>query len=171
MKINTGKEIQSCAVTDSSCEAECHCSDGFSGIACEIPDDDLRTRQALRTSLIGSLGLVLDTDDVSPMSVESWATFLSVVTQNPFEVSAADSSVTQDLALRVINEARSLQFKHLSSLDGVLQSVNAMFSVAQFNYNPSDLNSNVKVAYNNFTASNILRIVGTYAQMVAESIV
>lgn len=171
LDINTGSTVEECSVMSSTCESLCRCFNEYTGIACEISIVDLKQKQILRRALIDSLSNVTVIDDISATSIVSWSTFLSVVSQNPFEISAVDSSSAQELALKIVNNAKDESFKNIDDLIGVLQSMNAMFSVAESNYNPSDLNSGTVTKFNNFTAGNILRIVGAYANMVGQDMV
>ena len=172
--INTGKPVATCFVNDFTCEAICHCFHQFTGISCEINPKSLVFRQATRSRLINMLSNVTRTDNINSQSIISWTNSLSALSQNPFEIKVQDVAMSQIIANDIVNNAIALNYQTIDDLEGVLQSLNAIYPVTVFNYILSTdtiANNSLNHHYNNRTSSEILNTLSLFNNLILNGMV
>jgi hypothetical protein len=139
----SGAMVDSCGIFNTTCDAVCNCADEYSGISCEISQSQLLTRLAIRTKLIEKLYFVTLADDVNMQSIVSWASSLSSISQNPFEISPTSSSKMKEIAQLIVQHAIDNNWNIYESLETILQTMNAVFSVTKYDYNKNSTNTNI----------------------------
>jgi hypothetical protein len=181
-KSATGLELLSavdCRLDDTTCEANCACFSGFSGRFCEYTDDELRTRREARTLLVSALGALTFTEDVNPNSLSSWASTLYAISQDPYQLSAADSATIVATCNATLRAARDIGLTSYDALKGVLQAVDAVAAVRAGSYNPfpfdstnfSDTSSNRSEIPEAVTVADLLAITTQFSDLVSSSLV
>ena len=172
--VNTGNPVESCLVNDITCEAICHCFHQYTGVSCEISSKDLVFKQSARSKLITMLSNVTRTDNINAQSIISWTNSLSTLSQNPFEIRVQEAAITQIIANSIVNNAIALNYQKIDDLEGVLQSLNAIYSVTVFNYissSDSITNNSYKHHYNNRTSKVILNTLSLFSNLILNGMV
>ena len=173
--IATGLQVADCAVSDLSCEPVCNCTGtSFTGTACELSADDLKTRQSIRGQLFQSLKALTLTDDVSEETVRSWTVSLVSVTKSQFEIPYSEGDHAYDIVDSILGYAEALQLES-SAVVGVLSTIDQLCLVYEFNYEPTDLNNQAadqqRVAYDGYSAARLATVLRRYANLTASRMV
>ena len=92
----TKELLLKCSVGDSSCEAQCKCSDGYGGRDCDIGPEEMVTRYEIRNTLCSSIVRILGLQDNSSYLLLALANSF-VASFNPFEHSTEGSECSQAL--------------------------------------------------------------------------
>jgi len=177
---NTGKEVPTCLVSDVTCVATCHCINKFSGVSCEIDISNLVFRQNTRSTLIMMLYNITHIDNINSQSIVSWSNSLSTLSQNPYELRIKDAAISHYIANDIVSNALLLSDQSYDNLQGVLQSLNAIYSVTIFNYisSLSSLSGNILnisgtyyLPLNNLTAERVLTTLNRFSNLITNNMV
>ena len=96
------------------------------------------------------------------------------LSQNPFEVRVQDAAMSQIIANKIVNNAIALNYQTVDDLEGVLQSLNAIYSVTVFNYissTDSITNNSYNHHYNNKTSKGILNTLSLFCNLILKGMV
>jgi hypothetical protein len=126
-----GGTLPSCTLADRTCDAVCVCDDQFAGDFCKLDSAALSQRQAIWSSLVGSLSNLTRLEDINAEAVASWSTSLYSLTVRPHELSTADVRSVSALANATLHHALLLGIQEYSDITGVLDAINALSSVQQ----------------------------------------
>jgi hypothetical protein len=173
---NLGQQLtaEQCKINNQHCAATCSCFDQYSGRLCEISNADLKSRRAVRSTLISSLQNLTSIDDINDQSVLSWSASLYSLALRPFELSTSDAAALMSIANFTLNQAGGMEGISVAPLTGVLQALDTVSSVRKYNYNPNDYDSEhfntSREAVNN-TAAAMIPVIEAFAQLAANSMV
>jgi hypothetical protein len=132
--VSSGKSKSRCAIDDTTCEAACSCSSGYSGPACEYSASSsgsggLPTLQTLRSLTVRTLKNLVSTENADEQSVGSWAVSLQALAQKPHELLKSDLNKVKDLAVNILLQAQALSSTgtvEYASLGPVLQALDSV---------------------------------------------
>jgi len=116
-KVDSGKETDYCAYGDSACEAQCECFNGYMGSVCDISSEDMNLKQEMRTQLIRGLEYVVQLDDPSTDSIESWLWSLTALTESPEELNHEGTGTVLSIATSLITMVADYDLSYHSMLD------------------------------------------------------
>ena len=131
INVNTNMLLKDCKVTDSTCQARCHCYGNFTGADCSISKNVLIQRQALRSEMLTGLASVMLSGSFVSDNLGSLSDTLSSLTGNVYEVSPKMVATINQVALSVLTSAsKSNATVKYDSLSGILSSVNTIMQVS-----------------------------------------
>jgi hypothetical protein len=170
----TGDLLSGCKVNSLNCETVCSCVEGYSGAACELDAVVLQQRREVRSNLIDSLSNLTGIEDVNAQSVSAWSASLYSLSIRPYELSVNDVKKIASIANTTLQRAIELGVDSFADIAGVLQATDTSAFLLKYNYNPNDYNdANFEVArdYVNNTASAIIQVVSTFADLISKNMV
>jgi hypothetical protein len=116
---STGLEQSTCSIIDTSCSAACVCDSGFAGTSC-VSEAALASSQALRSSLLNSLSLVIDNEDATADSVGNVISSVSGILQNPSDVNNHGLTTFHTIATTTLTNSLSSSEINSEVLSGLL---------------------------------------------------
>jgi hypothetical protein len=92
-----------CTIDRMDCEAQCSCDDGRYGIGCQMDEEEYQQMVALRESMLNALLSTEGTTEKSPDDLAQQASFVTLLTAVPSELSAT----SQDAVLGMMGRLAS----------------------------------------------------------------
>jgi hypothetical protein len=122
----TGYTLASCPLYDFKCAAQCVCSDGYFGAACDTGSAEITQRSGLRTQVLSGLSDISTSDNPSADAALSLIASLSAATDQAAEISSAAAETALLVANGILSGGQLGDLTTdqisglLSSLDSVL---------------------------------------------------
>lgn len=161
--LSTGVIVSDCKITELTCQAQCRCVDGYSGIGCAMSDAVLESRRALRADIVDLLFDIIQQDDINYNSLISYSSFLETIVKNPYELSLREAFTVRSMITLSVDYGVSLHVDY-ASLGGILQAADSILSVATAGYSLGDENLTIT----NNTASRLIEVLGTFLDIIAQ---
>ena len=104
----TDAAVDRCLISSSDCLAQCRCSSGRFGSACELSREEFQARQSSRGRLIDSLKDIVNSQDADSNSLSSWSKSLAAISKSPSELSTETAQTAVSICESVLSNAVSL---------------------------------------------------------------
>ena len=131
INLNTLNEVGSCAINDPSCVPRCRCVGNYTGYICDDTVQRQLQQQQVRHEMLSGLSELTSFDDINDESIAAWTSSLSSLAQNPFEISANDIYLIQEVALKILDSASSLPGLSYDAVSQLLSVVDSLGRSAQ----------------------------------------
>ncbi len=127
---SSDEEMDSCYVGSLQCYAKCQCEVGYQGSSnCALSDDEVEARQQLRDQVVEGILTLTKLEDASEVTIVSWITSLSEMSQNVDEISTNSATTIMSIVSNAISLTESLSLSS-NGLDGVLSLLDASFTAS-----------------------------------------
>ena len=146
---STGNLAATCLQSNSSCVAICICIGNYTTSDCSVTQDDLISKQSMRSTMLSSLVNVTTASNPTAENILTWSNSIASMTQVSQEVTASAASNVMNIAFTILNNADVTTVSG-SDLSGTM---NALDSVAT--QVSSDHLLNMVTAYGSITSNSM----------------
>lgn len=114
--------LDECDIADDHCKAICFCDSGYAGSACSMTTAELSLRQQIRGELLQLIGDLIQRNNMSPVALSAWTTFLKQTVTQESELSNEDKIATANIIrdFLVWAGANNLPMEYLTGIIDVI---------------------------------------------------